>query len=124
MKLVTFTRPDEATDQRVGAIAADGRSLLDLAAVAAACDPDGLTAPSTMLDFLQQAAAGRDQVRQLMDSYQAQRPPNCLVALDHVRLLSPVPQPTSIRDCMNFERHVIQSTRTAVRWRFPWLARS
>jgi hypothetical protein len=35
------------------------------------------------------------------------------VPLAGVRLLAPVPRPASIRDCMSFEEHVIESTRSA-----------
>jgi hypothetical protein len=33
------------------------------------------------------------------------------VPLDSVRLLAPLPRPASIRDCMTFEKHLINSTR-------------
>jgi 2-keto-4-pentenoate hydratase/2-oxohepta-3-ene-1,7-dioic acid hydratase in catechol pathway len=48
--------------------------------------------------------------------------PRSLHPLDEVHLLAPVPRPTSIRDCMCFEEHLLGATRTVVRWRFPPLA--
>jgi hypothetical protein len=38
-------------------------------------------------------------------------PVAALVPLDSVSLLAPLPRPASIRDCMSFEKHVINSTR-------------
>ena len=42
-----------------------------------------------------------------------------LLPLDQVRLLSPVPIPNSLRDCMAFERHLVQCMQTVAKWKFP-----
>jgi 2-keto-4-pentenoate hydratase/2-oxohepta-3-ene-1,7-dioic acid hydratase in catechol pathway len=37
--------------------------------------------------------------------------------LADVTLLAPLPRPRSVRDCMVFEKHIVQATRTVVRWK-------
>ena len=51
-----------------------------------------------------------------------ERPAGTVWPLDAVSLWAPVPRPRSIRDCMAFERHVIQCMRAVARRRYPPLA--
>jgi 2-keto-4-pentenoate hydratase/2-oxohepta-3-ene-1,7-dioic acid hydratase in catechol pathway len=76
-----------------------------------------------MLAFLDGGPAAREQAERMVEFALAQQPPNCLLPLDSLRLLAPVPRPRSIRDCLAFEQHLVRATRTVVKWRSPLAAR-
>ncbi len=119
MKLVTFvSAASSSTPPRIGAIDASGQQVVDLQAVAMARDGRPADALRTILALLDAEEEGMQLVRRLLADA-GQSPNHCLVPLSSVRLLSPVPVPRSIRDCMAFEKHVVQATRAVVGSRFP-----
>jgi 2-keto-4-pentenoate hydratase/2-oxohepta-3-ene-1,7-dioic acid hydratase in catechol pathway len=120
MRLATYRHP-RAAGPRVGALLPETELLVDLASVAALC---GEAVPSfaTMLDFLDAGPAAREAAERMCDFAASQRPPQALYPLNEVTWQAPVPRPRSIRDCMAFEQHVIQSMRTVVKWRSRPLA--
>ncbi len=135
MKLATFspTAVDAAhgAEPRLGALSADGEKMLDLAAAAVRFNHD--PAPfADMLAWLDAGQAAQDTTRELLDltsfdiasqDIAAGEPDSALVfPTDGLRLLAPLPTPRSIRDCLSFERHLIQATRTVIKWRSPFLA--
>jgi 2-keto-4-pentenoate hydratase/2-oxohepta-3-ene-1,7-dioic acid hydratase in catechol pathway len=91
MKLATFRRAGTAPRP---AVLAGEEALVEL--------------PQTdMLAFLEAGDEAMERARELA----AAPPAESLAALDSVTLLAPIPRPASIRDCMTFEKHVINSTR-------------
>lgn len=118
MKLVTFCNGDE---QRVGVITSDGKAVVDVQAAARYFgdeEPAFLTSTMTMLDAGEEAF---DLASDLASESEAEDNSTSIVPLSTDNLLSPVPRPGSIRDCLAFERHLIQATRTIASWKAPTL---
>lgn len=118
MKLVTFSQ--EKT-QRVGVITADGNSIVDLQAAAqhfADEQPDMLASTMAMLEAGDEAF---DLARDLASESEVGGSSESIIPLGDVTLFPPVPRPRSIRDCLAFERHLIQATRTIASWKAPTL---
>ena len=120
MRLATFTDSGRSA-ARVGALHPDGATLVDLRAAALPCGVEEAHFVD-MLAFLDAGPAARDAAEKTVEFAAAQRPPGVVRPLAEVRLLAPVPRPRSIRDCMAFEQHLIQSMRTIAKWRFRPLA--
>lgn len=122
MKLVTFAL---TTGQplRLGALLPDGQTVADLQAGHQTMTGTAAAALADMLSLLDGGDAALDLTRQVLDFVASQRPPASTHALAAVRLAAPLPRPRALRDCMVFEQHLIQATRTVVKWRLPWLAR-
>jgi 2-keto-4-pentenoate hydratase/2-oxohepta-3-ene-1,7-dioic acid hydratase in catechol pathway len=74
------------------------------------------------LAFLDGGPLAREHAEKSLTHAIASGDPSVVLPLSDVKLLAPVPQPRSIRDCMAFEKHVTQATRTVVKWAFPPLA--
>ncbi len=109
MKLVTFEKEDRV--QQIGALMEDGRTVAVLQAGAESMD--GTPSPffTDMLAFLKGGAEARDKALRTVEHIGRQHPPGTAVPLSEVTLLAPVPRPESIRDCMAFEQHIINSIR-------------
>src|SRR6187397_2718531 len=107
MRLLTFTTAKEP-EPRLGALM-DGETVVDLTATGSPHLRDSLA----FLDGAEEARAAAQ--RALADS-RVRHP------LASVALLAPVPVPRSIRDCMVFEQHIVQSTRVVTGWHFKPLA--
>lgn len=109
MKLVTFIYQDSAP--QIGVLVENETKIAVLQAGAIA--KTGQPSPSfeDMRAFLDGGEAARDEAGEMADYILAQKPPESLVAMDQVTLLSPVPRPASIRDCLAFEQHLINCTR-------------
>jgi 2-keto-4-pentenoate hydratase/2-oxohepta-3-ene-1,7-dioic acid hydratase in catechol pathway len=75
-----------------------------------------------MLDVLEGGEAARDEVHKVVEFVAAQQPPAVRHPLSDVTLDAPLPRPRSIRDCMVFEKHLVQAMRTVLKWRAPPLA--
>jgi 2-keto-4-pentenoate hydratase/2-oxohepta-3-ene-1,7-dioic acid hydratase in catechol pathway len=123
MRLLTFVpEPSSHSPPRIGSLTADGRTVVDLQAGAVAMDGSPSPALAEMLAFLDGGEAARDHARRVLEFVAARSPPGTTLPLDGLTLLAPVPHPRSIRDCMAFERHVVQATRTVIRRRSKLLA--
>lgn len=123
MKLVTFVPGyDPSATPLLGVLIKGDRTIVNLQAgsLVMAGDPEPFFAD--MLAFLDAGEAAREAAEQVRDFVITQRPPETTYPVSDVVLLSPVPRPRSIRDCLVFEKHLIQATRTVVRWRSPLLA--
>ncbi len=85
--------------------------MLDLRAAQEKSDGEAAPWSASMLAYLEGGvdarAAAQRLVKRAGDARKAQH------RLEDVRLLAPLPRPASIRDCMSFERHVLQATRKA-----------
>lgn len=108
MKLVTFVHKGE---QRIGALLGDGATVAVLQVGVQA--RDGVSEPcfADMLAFLRGGEQARDKAAAVVEYIGGQRPPGATVALEEVSLLSPLPRPESVRDCMAFEQHIINTIR-------------
>ena len=102
MKLLTF---DADGGARVGALAGPDR-VVDLAEAAAVrgVAVEERAVLSSMLALIQGGEAALDFARSLLDRADA------TLALADLRLLSPLPVPEQIRDCLVFERHLLQAS--------------
>ncbi len=96
MKLLTFLDGD---GQRLGRLLDDGETVVDLTA-------GGSPLLAGMLAYLDGGAAAREAAAAASGPTRA---------LDELTLLAPLPRPRSIRDCMVFEQHIVQATRTVTR---------
>ena len=103
MRLLTFTSARE-TEPHLGALV-DGDTVVDLTATGSPRLRDSLA----FLDGGQDARA---------EAEGALGGPGVRHALAAVTLLAPVPVPRSVRDCMVFEQHIVQATRTVTGWHF------
>ncbi|EJL41941.1 fumarylacetoacetate hydrolase family protein [Brevibacillus agri] len=93
MKVVSY-RPDEQTAWRAGLLL--GETVRDIASALPG-------APSTMQELLEQWDAWRERLASISESAPASETD---VALQGVRLGSPLPRPASFRDFYAFEAHV------------------
>jgi 2-keto-4-pentenoate hydratase/2-oxohepta-3-ene-1,7-dioic acid hydratase in catechol pathway len=117
MRLITFRHEGR---EQIGALAGADTKVVRLQA--AELQRSGSSHPrlNSMLAFLQGGAASRETAERACDFAISQLPEGVIVERSAVELLSPVPQPESIRDFMVFEQHVINCTR---RFSMPrWLS--
>lgn len=131
MKLVTFEPPgaaDAALGEepplpgscgRLGVLSPDTSLVVDLRAAQVTLAGQAEPAFADMLALLDADTAGLDRAAATLEAALAQQPPGVIYPVGEVRLLSPVPRPRSIRDCLTFERHLLGATATMVRWRSP-----
>jgi 2-keto-4-pentenoate hydratase/2-oxohepta-3-ene-1,7-dioic acid hydratase in catechol pathway len=81
---------------------------------------------SSLLDVLKGGRSALDAVRRLGDIIHASGGDavQLFSGIDEgrVKLMAPLPRPNSIRDFLVFERHLINTTNTVVKWHFPPLA--
>ncbi len=126
MRLVTYA--DENGTERIGALAGEGREIVALQAGAISRDNAPSPCFENMLAFLEGGARAREKGQEVAAYAQEQRPPGVIIPLDEVRLLAPVPRPQSIRDCLCFEQHIINSIRVVGLQRFApldeWVERT
>ncbi len=121
MKLASFDVANPAgPERRLGAVVADG--LIDLtSAVAAAAAAAGhprphhharAVVPPDMLEFLEGGDHAQDAAREAIEHVTAEgveaAPDGSTVRYDRdaVRMLSPLPRPSTIRDFITFEDHI------------------
>jgi 2-keto-4-pentenoate hydratase/2-oxohepta-3-ene-1,7-dioic acid hydratase in catechol pathway len=96
MKLLTFL---DGGEQRLGRLLDDGATVVDLTA-------SGSPHLASMLGYLD----GGEEARAVAEAAAGPTRP-----LDGLVLLAPLPRPRSVRDCMVFEQHIVQATRTVAR---------
>ena len=117
MKLLTF-RPllqDKAQGLRIGALTEDGTQVVDLQKALEARQGHGATYFDYMIAFLDDFDRAQDTAQEVLEFGRTQQPEDCIVPLADLELLSPVPRPLSVRDCVTFRRHYIQAARTFVK---------
>ncbi|NJN46941.1 MAG: fumarylacetoacetate hydrolase family protein [Candidatus Competibacteraceae bacterium] len=122
MKLLTFVITENPTAPRLGALMADGETVADLQQ--GHSDRTGSASPqlNDMLSLLEGGEQALEQAHTALEFIASQAGSESRYAQNQVRLLAPVPRPRSIRDCISFEKHIVQATRTVVKWRFAPLA--
>ncbi len=105
MKLVTFL--DTAGHARVGALVRPG-TIVDLARGDRLLGGDG-AAFRDMLALIDGGPASLDRARRIEADCAARGASEALVDAGGVRLLAPVPEPRQMRDCLSFEKHLVQA---------------
>jgi 2-keto-4-pentenoate hydratase/2-oxohepta-3-ene-1,7-dioic acid hydratase in catechol pathway len=103
MRLLTFTTAAQG-EPHLGALAA-ADTVVDLTAAGSPRLHDSLA-------FLEGGLEARAEAERALAH------PRVSHALAAVSLLAPVPVPSSIRDCMVFEQHIVQATRVVTGWHF------
>lgn len=76
---------------------------------------------SSLLALLQAGPAAFSLLRRLLDRLDEHPGALPSLSLREIRLLSPLPRPASLRDCMAFEQHLVQSTRGGLKLLAPKL---
>lgn len=110
MKLATVVAENDITP-KIGVLASDEQHIILLERGADALDFDVPYYFTDMISFLQGDVEAREKAQEIVEFVQAEQPPGTLVPMDSVTLLSPVPKPESIRDCMAYEEHIINIIR-------------
>jgi 2-keto-4-pentenoate hydratase/2-oxohepta-3-ene-1,7-dioic acid hydratase in catechol pathway len=100
VRLVTF-RVQGDGDARFGALEGD-ETVVDLTAT-------GSPLLARMLAYLDAGAVAREEAERALEQARATH------RLADVTLLAPLLSPRSVRDCMVFEQHIVQATRTVAR---------
>jgi 2-keto-4-pentenoate hydratase/2-oxohepta-3-ene-1,7-dioic acid hydratase in catechol pathway len=114
MKLVTYF--DAEGRLRTGVVSSDETSVIDLVVAAESCGDVNVALFESMLRMLDDfdvAKAFAIRASQSADSL----PSDAMLPLNELRLAAPLPRPRSLRDCLAFERHLIQCMRTVARWK-------
>ncbi|MCA9175843.1 MAG: fumarylacetoacetate hydrolase family protein [Planctomycetales bacterium] len=122
MKLATVINDNGATE--LGLVNSDATRV---ARVTMLCEDLGRPAPEwshDMLTLLQNWEAAQPLLRQLVERMSATLAGEKLA---QARLAAPLPRPTSLRDCVSFEQHWIQTARAVAAAKAPpvaWLDRA
>jgi 2-keto-4-pentenoate hydratase/2-oxohepta-3-ene-1,7-dioic acid hydratase in catechol pathway len=126
MRLVTFI--DEAGAESIGALTDGDKTIVALQAGALAKDNGEAPYFASILAFLEGGLRAREKGQEIVTYVEDQQPPDATIPLDSVTLLAPVPRPESIRDCLTFEQHIINSIRVVGLKRFApldeWIERT
>jgi 2-keto-4-pentenoate hydratase/2-oxohepta-3-ene-1,7-dioic acid hydratase in catechol pathway len=101
MKLVTFKTP--AGQVHIGALGADLNSVVDFTAA----DPSPMF--TSMLALIDAGPAALAAARQLLAAGKPSVP------LERITLLAPLPEPRQMRDCLVFEKHLMQAREQSFR---------
>lgn len=103
MKLATYDGP--GGKPVLGLVDTEKGQVLDLSAASersrGAADP----AFASMLSMIESGSEGRTAAEVLAEEWREE----CVVALTSVRLLSPLPVPPQMRDCLVFEQHLLNA---------------
>lgn len=106
MKLVTFQRGQDGP--RIGATSGDGVIVdFERGARALGLPDDG--GFRDMLALIDAGPAGLDLARTVEAAVRSRGVDEAIVAPGMARLLAPVPEPRQMRDCLSFERHLVQA---------------
>jgi 2-keto-4-pentenoate hydratase/2-oxohepta-3-ene-1,7-dioic acid hydratase in catechol pathway len=108
VKLVTF---DSANGCRIGALSADAKLVIDLADAFIQLNGASFAGFADMLALMRSGSRGLDIAREMVEKEVIE----AIHALSSVRLLSPVPVPSQLRDFAVFEQHLLQCGETISR---------
>jgi 2-keto-4-pentenoate hydratase/2-oxohepta-3-ene-1,7-dioic acid hydratase in catechol pathway len=106
MKLATFVHP--LGHQAIGAVNAQEQSILDLDQAYYQLHQTHLPAFSSMLALINSSKVGLDIAKDLVKAWSSQ----AVLPLHGLRILSPLPRPEQIRDCLVFEQHLLNAMKT------------
>jgi len=124
MKLVTFIhKSDPIENQKIGVLLSKKDKIADLQSGQILLTGKSNRYFSSMLSLLEGGNIIMDMAREVSQFISDKEPQKALINTEDAILLSPVPRPLSIRDCISFEKHLVQATRTILKWKLPLLAR-
>lgn len=106
MKLATFARPGGA--EAIGVVDTGRGGILDLAAAAKQLGEAADRSLDSMLDLIDAGDAGLARAHSLAERW----PQQAALPLAGTPLLSPLPVPRQIRDCLVFEQHLLNAMKT------------
>jgi len=109
MKLVTFKSDKEA--ESIGALVDDGNVIVDLQLGSVMKSDEESPYFTSMLAFLEGGPQAKDNAQEIVEFVLDDKPPGTAIPLNSVTLQAPVPRPSSIRDCLCFEQHIINAIR-------------
>ncbi len=109
MKLVTFI--DSKKDQMIGALTEDLSNVVALQKGNELIDDTPSPYFNDMISFLEGGEDALKKAREIMAYAGNNNHPELIIPIDSIQLLSPVPRPGSVRDCMSFEQHIINCIR-------------
>jgi 2-keto-4-pentenoate hydratase/2-oxohepta-3-ene-1,7-dioic acid hydratase in catechol pathway len=112
MKLVTYV--DAEGRFRTGALSADEQSVVDLLVAAESEGDVNVPLFESMLRMLEDFDVAQEFAKRAIGTA-GSLPPNAVLPLSGLRLAAPLPRPSSLRDCLAFERHLIQCMRTVAK---------
>ncbi len=107
MKLATFVRANATS--AIGAVKPEKNEILDLDLAAQSL---GQTEQRSTLANMQALIDAGQPGLQLAQSLVNQWPSQAVVPLAGAQLLSPLPRPQQMRDCLVFEQHLLNAMRT------------
>jgi|TARA_Y100000294_G_scaffold161684_1_gene166283 2-keto-4-pentenoate hydratase/2-oxohepta-3-ene-1,7-dioic acid hydratase in catechol pathway len=107
LKFVTFCSADER--QRLGVLVENETKILDLRKAHEISGREHTPAFYSMLACIEGGDAAMSSARQLLDKYDEDAIVNIGDGDGSVRLLTPLPRPPQIRDCLCFEAHLKQA---------------
>jgi len=122
LKLLTFLS-SENKKPALGALADDGVSVVALQSGLVSTTGSGSHFFDDAIAFLEGGKEALDLAYKIIEVVICQKLNDSIFRLQDITLMAPVPVPRSIRDCMAFEKHIVQATRTVVKWRMPLLAK-
>ena len=124
MKLVTFiNKADPIKSQKTGVLLSKETQIADLQSGQNLLNKKSSHYFSSMQCLLEGGNTAMDMAREVAQFISDKQQPENLINTDDAILLSPVPRPLSIRDCISFEKHLVQATRTILKWKLPVLAK-
>lgn len=124
MKLCSFTARRQSLEKvYFGCLLADGKRVLAFELVNINQD-EGATDLYFLdaLRFFETGPKAVEHAHRLLAAAEQGKYPQAVVPVEDIQLLSPLPQPRSIRDCLVFEQHFLQAMQSVVKDRFPLIA--
>ena len=106
MKLATFIHP--LGHVAIGAVNVQEQTVLDLGAAYELAHNQRHPALTGMLELIQSGAEGLSLANDLVAAWT----PEAVITLKGLQLLSPLPRPEQIRDCLVFEQHLLNAMKT------------
>lgn len=100
MKLATYI--DSSGSEKVGAVVNDDKLIVDLQAAHSKSGETPFPAFDSMLALIEAGPDALDHARSITSA----PPDDCTVKVGSVKLLSPLPRPTALRDFLSFEAHI------------------
>lgn len=94
-----------------GALSGGGETVVALQAAARALEGGEHGFFDSLLAFLRGGPEALEKAHQVVEFASGQHPPDVELPLSSVTLAAPLPRPESIRDCLCFEQHIINSIR-------------
>lgn len=109
MKLVTFY--DERRAEKVGLLTTDSKLIVDLQEASRKIDGCSQVYFENCIAFLNGGEEAKLKARDILSMAEQNSLEGCTSPLSERELLSPIPRPESIKDCMLFEDHIINCIR-------------